>query len=201
MLRVGLTGGLASGKSTVGAELERLGCRVLRADEVGHAVLARGGEAYAGVVAEFGAAVLREDGEIDRSRLAAIVFQDEQRLKRLNALVHPAVYEREESWLQQVEDSDPGAIAVVEAAILIETGRYRRYQRVVVAVCRVEQQIERAMARDGVSREQVEARLRRQMSLEEKARLADDLIDTSASIEETLEQVRRLYEKWRGISQ
>jgi dephospho-CoA kinase len=198
MLRVGLTGGLASGKSTVSRELARLGCAVLCADEVGHAVLETGGEAFAAVVEAFGPSILDAAGRIARPKLAAIVFDDDTQLKRLNALVHPAVYAREEAWLQRVEDGDPNAIAVVEAAILIEAGSYRHYDKVVLAVCEQRQQIERAMARDGLTREQAEARLRRQMSLEEKKRYADYQIDTSGTIEATLDQVRRLYESLRS---
>jgi dephospho-CoA kinase len=201
MLRVGLTGGLASGKSTVARELARLGAAVLSADEVGHAVLEPGGEAYAGVVEAFGPSILDAAGRIARPKLAAIVFDDETQLKRLNALVHPAVYAREEAWLQRVEDSAPDAIAVVEAAILIEAGSYRHYHKVVLAVCGEPQQIERAMARDGITREQAEARLRRQMRLEEKKRYADYQVDTSGTIEATLEQVRRLYESLRSVRQ
>ena len=198
MLRVGLTGGLASGKSTVSRELARLGCAVLCADEVGHAVLEPGGEAFAAVVEAFGASILDAAGRIARPKLAAIVFDDDSQLKRLNALVHPAVYAREEEWLQGVEDADPSTIAVVEAAILIEAGSYRHYDKVVLAVCEERQQIERAMARDGLTREQAEARLRRQMSLEEKKRYADYQIDTSGTIEATLGQVRRVYESLRS---
>ena len=200
MLRVGLTGGLASGKSFVGDVLERKGCRILKADEQGHAVLEPGGEAHSGVVAAFGAEILSGDGTIDRKRLAAIVFADNEQLRRLNALVHPAVVQREEDWLQQVEADDPGAIAVVEAAILIETGSYRRFDKLILAVCGEEQQVERAMSRDGVTREEVLARLRRQMSLEEKKRFADYLIDTSGSESDTTLQVERVYEELRKLN-
>jgi dephospho-CoA kinase len=199
MLRIGLTGGLATGKSFVANRLGQLGCRILRADELGHAVLSPGGEAFEPVVRAFGREILLPNGEIERKRLAAIVFHDEARLRELNALVHPAVFAREEAWLQQVEDADPSAIAVVEAAILIEAGTYRHYQKLILAVCTEEQQIERAMARDGVTREQALARIRRQMSLEEKKAFADYLIDTSGTPDETLAQVDRLYERLRAL--
>jgi dephospho-CoA kinase len=198
MLRVGLTGGLATGKSFVGAVLAELGCRVVQADELGHAVLEPGGEAYAPVVERFGGEIVDDDGRIKRKRLAAIVFNDAGKLQLLNSLVHPAVVEREEAWMQQVEDADPSAIAVVEAAILIETSSYRRFHKLVLAVCSAAQQIERAMARDGVPREQVLERLRRQMPLEEKKKFADYVIDTSGTTDETIEQVRRLYESLRS---
>lgn len=200
MLRVGLTGGLGSGKSFVSAALAELGCRVLKADELGHAVLELGAEAYAPVVASFGPEILNADGRIERKRLAAIVFNDAAKLRLLNSLVHPAVVAREEQWLQQVEDADPSAIAVVEAAILIETGSYRRFHKLVLAVCGEAQQIERAMARDGTPRELVLERLRRQMPLEEKKKFADYLIDTSGTTDDTIEQVKRLYESLRSLN-
>jgi dephospho-CoA kinase len=198
MLRVGLTGGLATGKSFVGAVLEELGCRVLKADELGHAVLEPDGEAYAPVVERFGREILDDAGRIERKRLAAIVFNDIGKLQLLNSFVHPAVVEREEAWMQQVEDADPSAIVVVEAAILIETGSYRRFHKLVLALCSEAQQIERAMARDGTPRELVIERLRRQMPLEEKRKFADYVIDTSGTTDDTIEQVRRLHENLRS---
>lgn len=200
MLRIGLTGGLATGKSTVGEELSRLGCRVLRADDLGHAVLQKGGEAYLPVVEAFGHEILSPDGEIDRRHLAGIVFHDEAKLKLLNSIVHPAVFSREEAWMQQVEDADPSALAVVEAAILVETGSYRRFHKLVLAVCDEEQQIERAMSRDGATREDVLARIRRQMPLAEKKRFADYVIDTSRTLDDTIQQVARLYESLRSVN-
>ena len=198
MLRVGLTGGLATGKSFVGAVLEELGCRVLKADELGHAVLEPGGVAYAPVVERFGREILDDAGRIERKQLAAIVFNDTGKLQLLNSFVHPAVVEREEAWMQQVEDADPSAIVVVEAAILIETGSYRRFHKLVLALCSEAQQIERAMARDGTPRELVIERLRRQMPLEEKRKFADYVIDTSGTTDDTIEQVRRLHENLRS---
>ncbi len=194
MLRVGLTGGLASGKTFIGEVLASLGCEVIRADQLGHAVLARDGEAYAPVVSEFGSGILKEDGSIDRKRLGAIVFGDPEKLARLNSLVHPHVFDRQERLLAAIEARDPRAIAAVEAAIMIESGSHRRYDKLIVASCPVEVQIERAMSRDGATREQVLARLGRQMPLEEKVKYADYVIDTSASKEETVKQVKTVYE-------
>jgi len=197
MLKVGLTGGLATGKSFVGRALAQLGCRLLHADELGHVALEPAGEAYQAVVRAFGPGILYEDGRIDRRKLAAVVFGDPERLGRLNALVHPAVIAAEERWLQEVEASDPHSIAVVEAAILIETGSYKRFQKLILTVCTDSQQVERAMKRDGLSREEVLDRLRRQMSLDEKRKFADYVIDTSGEKETTLEQVRTLYAELR----
>ena len=194
MLRVGLTGGLASGKSFVGRSLADLGCYLIRADEVGHQVLEPSGEAYDAVVREFGAGILSPDGTIDRRKLAALVFHDPVRLKKLNTLVHPPVRARPRRLLEEYEADHPHGIAVVEAAILVETGSYRDYARLILAVCGKQQQIERAMARDGLTREEVLDRLSRQMPLEEKIQYADYVIDTSGTKENTLAQTRVVYE-------
>ena len=201
MLKVGLTGGLATGKSFVGSALAELGCHVLRADAVGHEVLEPGGEAYDAVIAEFGPQILREDATIDRRLLGSIVFGAPDRLAKLNSLVHPAVFRREEEFMNQVSARDPGAIAVIEAAILVETGSYRRFDRLVVAVCGRERQIERAIKRDRLTRREVEARLSRQLPLEEKKKVADYVIDTSGTKENTLAQVQELYRALRSLQQ
>lgn len=194
MLKVGLTGGLASGKSFVGETLKELGCRLIQADVLGHEVILPGGEAYAAVVEEFGPGVVHADGTIDRKKLAGEVFGNPTRLARLNELVHPPVFRREQEWIARYAGEDPHAIIVVEAAIMIEAGSYRRYDCVVLAVCTEEQQVERAMRRDGASRESVEARIRSQMPLSEKRKYADYVIDTSDSKEHTRGQVTALFE-------
>ena len=199
MLRVGLTGGLASGKSFVGRTLRDLGCHLIQADELGHAVLLPGGEAYDTVVAEFGRGILDETGAVDRRKLAALVFANAERLSVLNGLVHPAVIRREEQLLEDAASIDPRGIAVVEAAILIETGSFRRFDRLILVVCTREQQISRSMSRDGCTREEVEARLRRQMPLEEKRKYADFIVDTSGTKENTVQQVREVYAALRSI--
>jgi dephospho-CoA kinase len=199
MLRVGLTGGLASGKSFVGETLAGLGCRLIRADDLGHQVLSPQGESYAAVTGEFGRGILREDGSIDRRRLAALVFGSPERLERLNGLVHPAVMAREEALIGKYAAEDPRGIAVVEAAILIETGSYKRFDRLILAVCPERQQLERAMERDGMSEAEVRGRLERQMPLREKLRFADYVIDTSGEKEDTLRQTRVVYESLRSI--
>ncbi len=201
MLKVGLTGGLACGKTFVGEALAALGCHVLQADQLGHSVLLPGGEAYAPVVREFGPGILAANGEIDRRALAEQVFGSAERLALLNSLVHPPVLRQEEAWLERVATSDPRAIAVIEAAILIEIGIQQRFDKLIVAVCEEEQQIERSMKRDGVAREQVQARLSRQMPLYEKRKFADFIVDTSGTKEETLRQTRAVYESLRRIEQ
>ena len=194
MLRVGLTGGLASGKSFVGRALADQGCLLIQADELGHQVLEPGGEAYDGVIREFGPGIAKADGTIDRPKLAGLVFHDSQRLAALNALVHPPVWARERRLMDEYAAAHHHGIAVVEAAILVETGSYRNYSKLIVAVCSEEQQIERAMSRDGITREQVLDRLSRQMPLAEKIRYADYVIDTSGAKESTLAQTKGVYQ-------
>jgi len=201
MLKVGLTGGLASGKSLVANALAELGCHLLHADAVGHEVLQPGGQAFGPVVAAFGKSVLNEDGTIDRRALAARVFSEPELLRVLNSLVHPAVFRREEEFFRTVASADPHGIAVVEAAILVETGSYRKFDRLVVTVCDRETQIERAMKRDGLTRAEVEARLNRQLPADELRRVADHVIDTSGSKENTTAQVHELYRALRSLSE
>jgi len=199
VLHVGLTGGYGTGKTFVGEALAALGCHLVCADLLGHQVLAPEGEAYAPVIAEFGSSILAPGGAIDRRRLAALVFDDPERLARLNGLVHPAVIRRIEELRRQFEAQDPNGIIVVEAAILIETGVHRRFDRLILAVCDSAQQIERAMRRDGLSRQEILARLQHQMPLAEKRKFAHYVIDTSGSKEDTLRQVRQTYDSLRSI--
>ncbi len=199
MLKVGLTGGLASGKTFIGQTLVSMGCHLIQADELGHRVLSPGGEAYDAVIREFGSSVLGPDGVIDRKQLAELVFDRPDRLERLNELVHPPVIRLEEELMAVFAAEDPHGIGIVEAAILIETGSYRRFERLIIAVCTVEQQIERAMKRDAVTRDQALARLSRQMPLIEKQKFADYVIDTSGTKEDTVRQTRAVYEELRSF--
>jgi len=199
MLKVGLTGGLASGKSFVGAALEDLGCKLIEADLLGHEVLLPDGAAYASVVREFGRGILNPDGTIDRKRLALDVFADKERLRLLNSLVHPEVHKRTDELMAEYFAADPDAIVVVEAAIHIETGGYKRFDKLIVVVCEAELQIERAMKRDGSTRAQAMARLASQMPLAEKRKYADYVIDTSGAKEETLRQTRDVYDSLRSL--
>ncbi|HEX5430621.1 MAG TPA: dephospho-CoA kinase [Bryobacteraceae bacterium] len=199
MLRVGLTGGLASGKSFVAGILGELGCRIVRADEIGRQVEEPGGEAYDGIVAEFGKEILAPDGFIDRRKLAAQVFRDPERLKKLNALVHPPVRARIHKIEDEFAQAHPDGICVTEAAILVETGSYREYDHLIVAVCRPEQQIERAISRDRMTRAEALERISRQMPLREKLKYAAYVIDTSGAKEETAAQTRAVYESLRSL--
>ena len=204
MLRVGLTGGLASGKTFVGRALVDLGadrgCLLIKADELGRQVQEPGGEAYDDIVREFGQEILDANGSINRRHLAAVAFHDPERLRKLNALVHPRVRDLRHKLEDEFARACPHGIAVTEAAILIETGSYREFDRLVVAVCPPELQVERAMARDHLTREEVLDRMRQQMPLDEKVKFADYVIDTSGAKEATLAQTRAVYESLRSLS-
>ena len=197
MLKVGLTGGLASGKSFVGRCLAEFGAHVAQADRMGHEILEPGGEAFDEVVATFGREMLGEQGRIDRKRLGAVVFNEPEKLERLNALVHPYVFARQEVFFAEVAKKDPRGVAVVEAAIMIETGSYKNYDRLVLAACSEEEQIRRFIHREGADEKQARARLDRQMPLDDKRAYADYIIDTSGAKEETRVRTAELWEKLR----
>jgi dephospho-CoA kinase len=199
MLKVGLTGGLACGKTFVGQALADLGCHLIQADELGHQVLLPAGEAYDDVVKEFGPGILNGDGTIDRKRLATEVFGQPKRLEALNRLVHPHVFRREQELIDQCAASDPHGIVVVEAAILIETGTFREYDRLILVECEEQQQVDRALKRDHANRTEVLARLSRQMPLAEKRKFAHYVIDTSGNKADTLRRVREVYDALRRI--
>jgi dephospho-CoA kinase len=200
MLQVGLTGGYATGKSFIGQILVSQGCHLIEADELGHQALLPDSGAYQPVIDAFGEGILKEDGAINRKALGQIVFADPERLALLNSLVHPVVFRRIDERIAELSRNDKRGIAIVEAAIMFETGSYRRYHKVIVAACDREQQIERGMKRDGLTREQVEARLARQMPLEEKAALADYVIDTSRGKPDTTRQVAELSRELRRVA-
>lgn len=201
MLRVALTGGLASGKSYVGKILQQQGCLLVQADLLGHEALLPSGPAYQPVIHEFGSGILDADGQIVRRKLAALVFDDPEKLAKLNSLVHPVVRERTDQLVSEFAALQPQGIAVVEAAIHIETGGYRNFDRLVLAWCRPEQQVERAMHRDQMTRQEAEARLRRQMPLDEKRKFAHYVIDTSGTKDETMRQTVEVYHKLRSLAQ
>jgi dephospho-CoA kinase len=201
MLRVGLTGGYASGKSFVAGELERLGCLVIRADLLGHAVLERGGAAYGPVVDAFGAEILSDGGAIDRKKLAGLVFDRPELLEKLNGFVHPAVIGMEEQIFQSFAAQQPQGIGVVEAAILIEAGRHLMFDRIILTACDEETQIARGMKRDHLTREQVKSRLARQLPLEEKKRHAHYVVDTSGEKQATVRQVEQVFSELKGLAE
>ncbi len=203
MLHVGLTGGIACGKSTVAAMMREFGCVVLEADPLAHRLIEPGQPAYEEVVNEFGRQVRAADGRIDRARLAAIVFADRAQLEMLNRIVHPRVVEALDRELAELARTQPQAVAVVEAALLIESGYHKRLDRLAVVWCALEQQIERLVdprAGRGMTREQAERRIAAQMPLDEKRRLADYEIDCSGSLEQTRRQVETLVAELKQLA-
>ena len=191
-LRVGLTGGIASGKTTVALTFRRLGAVVLDADLLGHELLEPGGSAHQAVVARFGPAILDGEGRVDRPALAAIVFSDAKARADLEALLHPRILEHAERRLAFELARRPAPVAVLEAALLVETGLYRRFDRLVLASCSRHAQMQRLTAR-GLTPEQALARVEAQGSLEAKKAVADFVIDTGGTLEHTRSQSERVY--------
>lgn len=194
MLAVGLTGGIACGKTVIRRRFEAQGVPTLDADRVVHGLFAPGTEVTQAVGARFGANVLAADGSVDRKALGAIVFQDAAARESLEAIVHPKVFEAIETFLDNSRHQSAD-IAVVDAALMVETTSYERYDRIVVAYCPPEVQQQRLMTRDGLSREQSQRRIDAQMPVEEKRDLADYVIDTSGTLEQTLQQTDKVLEQ------
>ncbi len=199
MLKVGLTGGIATGKTTVGGMFAELGCRLIDADQISRELFEPGQPVHAAVVAEFGQRILTPAGAIDRRTLGDIVFKNPELRQKLNDLVHPAVIERQQRWLKEVETVAPDGIAIVEAALMIEVGTYRNYDKLIVVGCSREIQKERLRQRTDLSEKQIESRVASQMPFEEKVKYADYVIDTSGDLEETRREVERINSKLREL--
>jgi dephospho-CoA kinase len=197
MLRLGLTGGIASGKSAVAAMLREMGFAVLDADSLAHKLIERGQAAYADVLREFGPAVAASDGHIDRAKLGAIVFADRVKLDHLNAVVHPRVSEEIFRQFEEWERNGVRDAAFVEAALLIEAGYPKHLNGLVVAWCTPQQQLERLLAR-GLSEDDARRRIAAQMPVAEKLKLATETIDCSGSVGHTRTQVEALAAKLRN---
>jgi dephospho-CoA kinase len=197
MLRLGLTGGIASGKSTVGATLRKLGFTVLDADSIAHQLIEQGQPAYDEVVREFGDSILNADQRISRAALAKIVFADPRKLERLNAIIHPRVEERLLTEFEKLQRDNSRRVAFVEAALIIEAGLDKKLDGVVVVWCKPAQQLQRLLSR-GLSEEDARRRIASQLSLEEKLLHATEKIDCSGSLAETHRQVEELATKLRG---
>lgn len=202
MLRAGLTGGIGSGKSTVAAMMRELGCRVLDADALARDLARPGQPALQEIVQAFGKEILGADGLMDRSRMAHIVFNDASKLAKLNAILHPRVIAEQQRQLAEIARTDPKAVAVVEAALLVEAGYHKSLDRLIVVWCRPEQQMERLTKPGGraMPREDAERRIASQMPVEEKRRLATDEVDNSGTIEETRAQVAALVVRLKQLA-
>jgi len=195
MLRVGLTGGLASGKSTVAAFFRELGAFHVDADRIAQELIAPGGAAAREVVARFGRGIVSADGAIDRKQLAAIVFSDPRALADLNALVHPKVRDEIARRIAEHESSaSPSRVALVDAALLVESGIHRGLDAVIVVACPEELQIARAVARGGLTGAEARARVAAQAPLAAKLAVADHVVDNAGSLGETKRQVLRVWD-------
>ncbi|MBI2957146.1 MAG: dephospho-CoA kinase [Acidobacteria bacterium] len=192
MLKVGLTGGIASGKTTVAEMFARLGCRVLFADRIAHQLMQLGQPAYEEIVRTFGREVLAADGRINRARLGALVFADAQQRAELNRIVHPRVIEEIEKEFARTAGAAPHANAMFEAALLVEARYHRRLDKLIVTWCTPEQQRERLLAK-GLTPAEADQRLAAQLPSEEKRRLADYVIDCSGPLAATEKQVAEVF--------
>jgi dephospho-CoA kinase len=193
MLHVGLTGNIASGKTNARRVFTELGAHAIDADEIAHDLLEPGEEVYRRVVENFGDSIVEGDGTISRKRLGAIVFTDCEKRQLLNALVHPGVRAEVQRRIAELEQVHDAGIIIVDAALMVETGSYRGYDKLVVVYCQPALQLDRLMRRGGLTLEEARARIAAQMSVEEKLKVADYRIDTSGTFGQTRERIESVY--------
>jgi dephospho-CoA kinase len=206
LLKVGLTGGIATGKSLVGGMFAELGVHTIDADEIAHDLMRPGEKVYDEVVRRFGPDILNPDKSVNRARLAELAFdQKRPRIYELNSLVHPAVIERQQQWMEEVRRREPDAIVMLEAALLLEAGLRRSFDRVIVVSCKPQQRIERWEKRLNVdsetARREVTRRMMAQAPDEAKIQAADFVVDNSGSVEDTRKQVKKIHEALVSQSQ
>ncbi len=195
MIWVGLTGGVASGKSTLSQFFREAGAYIIDADEIAHEVIRKTGLAYQPIVEIFGEKILDVSGEVDRKRLGEIVFADAGKRARLNLLVHPHVFDIAEARKREMLSRNKEAVIIFDAALLIETGVYREMDWVLLAYVDKETQVARLIKRDGLSKEEAERRIDIQMPLDEKAHLVDEIIDNRASPAVVEIKVKEIYQR------
>ena len=193
MLRVGLTGSIGVGKSFVTSVFVELGCRVLDADQTAREVVMPGTPGLKALKEVFGEDILAADGTLDRKRLGALIFADQTKREQLNHILHPFIIARQDEILNGWEAEDPKGIGIVDAALMIESGGYKRFDKLIVVHCRPEVQLERLMLRDKLSRDEALRRINSQMPQEEKQKFADYLIDTSDGFELTRSRTVEIY--------
>ena len=193
MLKVGLTGSIAVGKSFVLGVLAELGCRILDADATARDVVAPGTPGLNAVIEAFGEEILQGDGTLDRMSLGRIVFADQEKRQLLNSILHPFIIAAQDDQIRQWEQDAPHGIAVVDAALMVESGGYRRFDKLIVVYCRPEVQLQRLIARERLSPEEAAQRIAAQMPQEEKRKYADFLIDTSEGFEDTRGQTEAVF--------
>src|SRR5579871_2663811 len=203
MLRVGLTGGVACGKSTVAKMFAALGAQIVDADIIAHELYRPGEAVYEELVRHFGQEIVKANGDLDRAKLATLVF-DGGRVEELNKIVHPAVIKRQEQWMREIGEKDPYAVVMVEAALIFEAGVKERFDRIIVVTCKPAQKVSRFGQRAGMpealARADVDRRNKAQIPDEEKARRAHYVIDNSASLDETSHQVQRIYSELKVLA-
>lgn len=192
VLRVGLTGGISSGKTTVAAFMAEMGAFVLDADRIAHELISPGGCAYHEVVDRFGDEIVGADGTIDRARLGRRIFADASERQALDAIVHPKVLAEIERRIERYQHSGHSALVVVDAALLVESGAYKKFERLVVVRCSRDAQLQRLTARSGMSADEALARIDAQLGLEQKLAVADYIIDTDATLRETRHETERV---------
>ncbi|MGE4054941.1 MAG: dephospho-CoA kinase [Vicinamibacterales bacterium] len=197
MLTAALTGGIATGKSYVRARLERLGAACLDADQIAHGIMAPGTEAAQAIAERFGSAVLAPDGSVNRSVLGPLVFRDDEARRSLEAIVHPAVWRNVHVALRALKIAENPRVAIVEIPLVYETGHAAEFDRIIATICAPPVQIDRLVER-GLSEDEAHRRVAAQMPSEEKARLADYVVDTGQTFEETDRQVDAV---WRSLVQ
>jgi dephospho-CoA kinase len=203
VLKIGLTGGIAAGKTSVGKMFADLGAYVIRADDIAHELMKPGEVVYQEIVRHFGTEILNVDGTVNRSKLAKAAFSEEPGapIEKLNRIVHPPVIKKQEQWMDDVGKRDPQAIAIVEAALILEANMADHFDKLVVVTCRPEQRAERWADSRKVSLEharlEIARRLAAQWPEEVKIKAADYVIDNSGSLDDTNRQVRDVYEKLR----
>ena len=200
MLRVGLTGSIAVGKSYVASVFAELGCHVLDADHAAREVVLPGSPGLEAVVKWFGPEILNADGTLNRQELASLVFADDEKRQRLNHILHPFIIARQDEILREWESGDTDGIGIVDAALMIESGGYRRFDKLIVVHCRPEVQLERLMLRNGLSPGEAQARIEAQMPQAEKQKFADFLIDTSDGFEPTRKRTVEVYGELRRLT-
>lgn len=200
MLKVGLTGSIAVGKSFVCERFRELGCHIHDADQSAREVVAIGTPGLSAIVDAFGRDVLQADGSLDRKRLGAIVFADREKRSLLNSIVHPLVFAEQDRWLTAVELDDPDGIAIIDAALMIESGGYKRFSKIIVVWCEPTIQLQRLIKRDGIDEHAARERIAAQMPQEEKKAFADFLIDTSGGKSEVIATVDQVFDQLRKIS-
>ena len=190
---IGLTGGIAVGKTLVSNELKRLGAHIIDADIIAREIVEPGSPALAEIVAEFGAGILKPDGTLDRKALAGIVFSDKEKLRILNGITHPKIIERTKALIDEIRSAHKDPIIVIDAAVLIEAGIHASVDEVVVVQISWEEQMRRLIARDNLTDDEARSRVASQLPLKEKAVHADYVIDNSGDREATLKRVQGLF--------